>query len=421
MFKKIVLKNGLRILALPQKTTEAVTGLILVGTGSKYETKETNGLSHFLEHLFFKGTCQRPSPLLLAETLDEIGGVYNAFTAEEYTGYFAKAAANHLETILDWLADIFFNSLLPPAEIEKERKVIIEEINLYLDTPTIYISELWKELLYGDQPAGWPVAGTKETVSQLTRQQILNYLKSQYTANNTLICLAGNFSLNAGLKKVQKYFAKINPQKSKTKPIVIEEQNKPQVLLFTKQTDQTHLALGVRTFNLFHPQRFTLEILSILLGGMMSSRLFFEIREKLGLAYYVKTENESNTDTGYLMTRVGVDNQRVDQAIGAILKEYRKIREKRVSAAELKKAKENFKGHLALSLESSDAQASFYGLQELLEKRILTPEQMFKEVDKITPNDMLKLAQAIFQPNRLNLALIGPFKKKEPFEKLLKL
>ncbi|MGB9743480.1 MAG: M16 family metallopeptidase [Minisyncoccales bacterium] len=421
MYRKITLPNGLRIIAVPQKNTQAVTILILVGTGSKYETKQINGISHFLEHLFFKGTKKRPSSLLVAETLDRIGGVYNAFTSEEYTGYFAKTAADYFDLSLDWLADIFFNSLLPPVEIEKERRVIIEEINLYLDTPTLYIGDLWKSLLYGDQPAGWPVAGKKEIISQIKREQILSYLQSQYTATNTLICLAGNFSLSSAIKKIQKFFSKINQSKAKAKTAVKEKQTKPAAILLTKKTDQTHLALGVRTFNLFHPYRFALEILAIILGGMMSSRLFFEIREKLGLAYYVKTENESNTDTGYLVTRVGVDNQRTAKAITAILREYKKIAEKRISAAELKKAKENFKGHLALSLESSDAQASFYGLQEILENKILTPEQIFREVDKITPNDMLKLAKEIFQPARLNLAIIGPFKEKEYFQKLLKL
>lgn len=419
MYKRIVLPNGLRIIGVPQKTTQAVTILILVKTGSKYETKEINGLSHFLEHLFFKGTKKRPSPLLLAEELDKIGGVYNAFTSEEYTGYFAKVAKNYWLTALDWLADIYFNSLLPPVEIEKERKVIIEEINMYLDTPMIYIGELWKKLLYGDQPAGWPVAGTKETVMKITRQNLLSYLQSQYTAANTLLCVAGNFNFSSVVQQIKRYFAKIKTTPPKPKPPVKEKQNKPAVLVFYKDTDQTHLALGVRTFNLFHPQRFTLDILAILLGGIMSSRLFIRVREKLGLAYYIKTEHECDPDSGYLVTRAGVDNQRIEQAIKAILEEYKKISQKKVTLAELKKAKDNFKGRFVLQLETSDFLASFYAIQELLEERILSPQQILRKIDKITQNDILKLSKEIFQPQHLNLALIGPFKDQKRFVKLL--
>jgi len=431
MFKKITLKNGLRIITVPQKSTPAVTILVLVGTGSKYETKETKGISHFLEHLYFKGTKKRPSGLLIAEVLDKLGGVYNAFTSEEYTGYYAKVATPHFETALDWVSDIYFDSLLPKKEIEKERGVIIEEINMYLDMPMIYIGELWKTLLYGNQPAGWNIAGNKKTVSKITREQILDYMKSQYVASNTIVCIAGNISLPQAINKVKNCFSGISKTQPKSKPpvidasvnsaLIVEKQEKPKTLLFSKKTDQTHLTLGVRAFNLFHPHRFALEVLGIILGGMMSSRLFVEIRGKLGLAYYVKTEVECDPDTGYLVTNAGIDNQRVDKAILAILKEYRKISQKKISLAELKKAKENFKGRLALYLESSDAKASFCASQELLERKILTPKEIFKKIDKITINDILKVAREIFKSEKLNLALIGPFEDKEKFQKLLKL
>jgi predicted Zn-dependent peptidase len=431
MFKKITLKNGLRIITVPQKSTQAVTVLVLVGTGSKYETKETKGISHFLEHLYFKGTKKRPSGLLIAEVLDKLGGVYNAFTSEEYTGYYAKVATPHFGTALDWVSDIYFDSLLPKKEIEKERGVIIEEINMYLDTPMIYIGELWKTLLYGDQPAGWDIAGTKKTVSKITREQILDYMKSQYVASNTIVCIAGNISLPQAINKIESCFSGISKTQPKSKPpvidasvnsaLIVEKQKKPKTLLFSKKTDQTHLALGVRAFNLFHPHRFALEVLGIILGGMMSSRLFVEIRGKLGLAYYVKTEVECDPDAGYLVTNAGIDNQKVDKAILAILKEYRKISQKKISLAELKKAKENFKGKLTLYLESSDAKASFCAGQEILERKILTPEEIFKKIDKITINDILKVAREIFKSEKLNLALIGPFEDKEKFQKLLRL
>jgi len=421
MFRKTTLKNGLRIITVPQKGTQAVTALVLVGTGSKYETKKTNGISHFLEHMYFKGTKKRPSTITIAETLDKIGGVYNAFTSEEYTGYFAKVAAPHTEVALDWVSDIYLNSLLPSKEIKKERGVIIEEINMYLDMPMLYVGELWKKLLYGEQPAGWEVIGTKENVASITRQQILNYMKSQYVATNTIICLAGKFPDADIINKVKKYFSKIHTAEPRPKPSVTERQNKPQVLLFPKKTDQTHLILGVRAYPLSHPQKYTQEILGVILGGMMSSRLFIEIREKLGIAYYIKTNVDSNPDTGYLATQAGIDNKNIERAISIILREYKKLSQKKVPAKELKKAKEYIKGKTALELESSDAQAAFYAGQELLENKILTPEEIFKEIDKVSINDILKVAKDIFQPSNLNLAFIGPFKDKTKFRKLLKI
>lgn len=422
MFRKITLKNGLRIITVPQRTSQTATVLALVGTGSKYETKKTSGISHFLEHMYFKGTKKRPTALAVSEVLDKLGGVFNAFTAEEFTGYYAKVAAPQFETALEWVSDIYLNSLLPTKEIEKERKVIIEEINMYLDTPVIYVGELWKTLLYGDQPAGWDVAGTKESVSKISQQQLSNYMKSQYVSRNTIVCIAGKVSPSQVVSKVKNYFSRIKTTKNQQKSPVFEKQRKPELLLHFKKTDQSHLALGVRTFyNLFHPQRYAAELLGAILGGMMSSRLFSEIRNKLGLAYYIKTSAEADTDTGYLVTLAGVDNSRVEKAISNILKEYKKICRAKVSVAELKKAKENLKGKISLGLETSDARAFFCAGQELLENKILTPEEIFKKIDKVSVNDILKVARDIFRADRLNLTLIGPFKDKNKFQKLLKL
>jgi len=421
MFKKTTLKNGLRIITVPQKTTQAVTVLVLVGTGSKYERKKINGISHFLEHMFFKGTKKRPNLQAVSETLDKIGGIYNAFTSEEYTGYFAKVEASHFDLALDWVSDIFLNSTLPEKEIEKERGVIIEEINMYYDIPMNYVQILWQALLYGDQPAGWPVAGTKESVTKISRQDLINYLQSQYVASNTLVCLAGKFEKSSIIKKVKKHFLEIGFKKPKEKLKVIEKQTKPNLILHTRGTDQTHLCLGVRGYNLFHPQKYTLELLGTILGGMFSSRLSLIIRGELGIAYYISTSVESNTDSGYLVTQAGVDNKNIEKAISTILKEYKKISQKGVEKDELKKAKDYIKGKMALILETSDVQASFYGFQELLKKEILTSEEIYKKIDKITENDILKVAKDIFRPEKLNLALIGPFKDKKQFEKILML
>ena len=422
MYKKTTLKNGLRIITVPQKNAQTVTVLVLVGTGSKYEIKEISGISHFLEHLYFKGTKKRPSTIAVAETLDKVGGIYNAFTSEEYTGYFVKVSASQTDLALDWVSDIYLNSLLPEKEIEKEKGVIIEEINMYLDHPMSYIHSLWNKLLYGDQPAGWDIAGSKESVMGINRQDLVNYMSSQYTASNTICCVAGNFDEKEILLKIKKYFSKINIGKSKKSSPVTEKQQQPNTLLHFKKTDQTHLSLGVRGLSIFHPQKYTLQILGVILGGgMMSSRLFIEIREKLGIAYYVRTDIDLNPDTGYLATSAGIDNKNIEKAIEVILREYKKICQKKVPWQELKKAKNYIKGKTAIFLEPSDARASFYALQELLEGKILTPTQIFKKIDKVSENDILEVANNIFQPEKLNLALIGPFKDKTKFQQLLKI
>ena len=419
MFKKITLKNGLRIIVVPQKSTESVTVLALVGTGSKYESREISGVSHFLEHMFFKGTKKRQEKLEIAETLDRIGGIYNAFTSEDYTGYFAKVASSQFDLALDWVSDIFLNSLLPEKEAEREKGVIIEEINMTHDNPMSHVGLLWSKLLYGDQPAGWDIAGTKESVSQMTRQNLFDYMKSQYVASNTIVCIAGNIKEAEAIKTVKKYFTGIGATNFKSRSAVREEQKDPECILQQKETDQTHLCFGARGHNVFHPQRYAQDILGIILGGMMSSRLFMEVREKLGLAYYVRTSVESNPDTGYLVTQAGVDNDNAGKAVAAILGEYKKISLEKVPLSELKKAKEHIKGKMALLLESSDALATFYGMQELLEKEILTLKQIYGKIDKVSDKDVLKVARDIFRPDRLNLALVGPFRDKLPFQKIL--
>jgi len=419
MFKKTTLKNGLRIITVPQKGTKAVTVLVLVATGSKYEKKEINGISHFLEHMFFKGTKKRPTPITIAEPLDRVGGIYNAFTGEEYTGYFAKVDVKHFDLALDVISDIYLNSKLDSKEIKKEKRVIIEEINMYYDHPSSYVQSLWNKVLYGDQPAGRDIAGTKESVSKISRKQLADYMKTQYIGSNTIICIAGNISKDVEAK-AKKYFSKIKIGDIIKKPLVIEKQTQPESLVSFKNTDQTHFCLGVRGYNLFHPHRFTLELLGLILGGMMSSRLFIKVREELGLAYYVKTGVSSDPDTGCLVTQAGVDNKRAEKAVSAVLKEYKRISQNKISSKELKKAKDHFKGKMTLLFEASDARASFYALQELLESKILTPEQIYAKINKVSVNDILKVSKDIFKPEKLNLALIGPFKDQARFQKLLK-
>lgn len=419
-YYKHTFKNGLRLVTVPMKNTKAVTVLVLVGTGSKYETKEINGISHFLEHMFFKGTKKRPDTLAIAETLDRIGGEYNAFTTKEVTGYYAKVYNKYLDLALDWVSDIFLNSKINQKEIEREKGVIIEEINMNLDQPQRYVWRLWEQLLYGNQPAGWLTLGARKVISKLKRKDFVRYFKDHYCVKNTIIVFAGN--IDKGAKdKVLKYFKNINKKDPKDKEKVIEEQTKPKVLIHYKKTDQSHLCLGVRGYNLFHPDRYILDIMSVIMGGAFSSRLSIEIREKHGLAYHLGTTSQTYTDNGFFVGWVGVGNKRVDKAIQIILKNYRLLKTKKVDQKELKKAKDYIKGRTILSMEESDEQASFYGFQELLTNKILTLEQKFAKIEAVTANDIQRVAKDIFRPEKLNLALIGPFKNKQRFEKLLKL
>ncbi len=420
MYKKYVLDNQLRLILAPLKATKAVTVLVLVGTGSRYESKEINGISHFLEHMFFKGTKKRPNKLLIAETLDRIGGEYNAFTGKETTGFWAKVASQHLDLALDWISDILLNSKFESQEIEKERGVILEERNMYLDTPMKYVGELWEELLYGDQPIGWPIVGTIKTISSLQRKQFLDYYKRHYLSNNTVVVIAGGFDSKIAKKLAEKNFVDLTNKDNGIKEKTIENQKKPESLIYYKKTDQTHLCLGVRAYDLFHPDKYALSLLSIILGGNMSSRLFISVRENRGLAYYIRTSVDLFTDTGYLVTQAGVDNKKVEQAIKTILKEYKQIA-RTVKESELQKAKDYLKGISLLEMESSDAIASFYAAQEILTNKILTLSQKFAQIDRVKLEDIQRVACDIFQPEKLNLALIGPFRDKKFFQNLLEI
>ena len=422
MYKKITLENGLRIITVPMESSNSVTVLILVGTGSKYETKDTSGISHFLEHMFFKGTQKRPDTLTIAETLDRVGGEYNAFTSKEVTGFWAKVEKSHLDVALDWISDMFLNSKFDEKEIEREKGVIIEEVNMYLDTPTAYIGELWEELLYKDQPAGWRVIGEKENILAFNRQKILDYYQSHYSPENTIVCVAGGLSQDIE-SRIKKYFAEIKPAKAGQKLKVQEKQEESEVLVFNKKTDQTHFCLGVRAFDLFSEKKYALALLAIILGGNMSSRLFIKVRERNGLAYSIHTSADTSTDTGYLVTQAGIDHKNLEKSVQLILEEYKSLKENKITGQELQKAKNYLKGTMFLSLDSSDAQASFYTAQELLEQKILTPEEKFEKIDAVSIDDIKKVSEEIFVPEKLNLAVLGPFEKseKEKLTKLLKI
>ena len=419
-FSKKILKNGLRVVTVPMNDNPTVTVLVLVEAGSKYETKKINGVSHFLEHMCFKGTVKRPKAIDISKELDAIGSQYNAFTAQEYTGYYAKSDARHFNKIFDVVSDVYLNSTFPDTEMQKEKGVIIEEINMYEDMPQRHVQDLMMKLLYGDQPAGWNVAGEKKNILKMKRDDFVKYKKSHYLPEATLLVVAGKITEKEVLKQVRKVFGNVKNGKKTGKIKVKEKQNKPRALVNFKKTDQTHFILSVRTYDLFNKKNPALSVLSGILGGGMSSRLFQKLREEMGVGYYVRAYNDAYTDHGFFQISAGVDNKRIAEVLQAVLEECRKLKNYKVSVSELNKVKECLIGNMKLSLESSDDIANFYGGQELLKREIKSAEEKAKQIRKVTAKQVQSLASTIFKDKKLNLALIGPFKNQAKFLKNFK-
>lgn len=421
VFKKTTLPNGLRILLAPNKDSLATTVLVLVEAGSKYEPKEINGLSHFLEHMCFKGTTKRPRVLDIVSQLDGIGGAYNAFTSFEYTGYYAKAEPRHFDMILDIVSDIYLNSVFNPAEINKERGVVIEEINMYEDLPMRRVQEIFSELLYGDQPAGRPILGQKAVIKRLTREDFIKYRSEHYLSQATVVVVAGKFDEKEVLEKIKGAFKGMATGLKGKKVKTIESQDAPRVLARFKKTDQTHLVLGFRAFEIFDKRRYALEVLADILGGGASSRLYQIIREEMGAAYYLNADADLLSDHGHFALAAGVQTEKIEDVVKTALREFLLLTRERVSDEELERAKEHMTGGMMLGLETSDALAGFYGGQEIVSREILTPKEFADKIRKVTAEEIISVARDIFQNNRLNLAVIGPFEDGKKLESLLTL
>ncbi|HEY9585683.1 MAG TPA: pitrilysin family protein [Candidatus Paceibacterota bacterium] len=415
------LTNGLRVLLVPMDGQRTATALVLVEAGSKYETKEKNGISHFLEHMCFKGTTNRPSQLTIARELDSLGAEFNAFTGHEYTGYYTKVASEYLPQVLDLLSDIYCNSLFSKTDIESEKGAIVGEINMYEDIPMRKVGNLFMKLLYGDQPAGWEIAGPRELITTFTREDFLSYRKMHYVPASTIVVVAGKFDDRKVASLVKTQFGALAKGRKEGKKKVDDRQARPGVLLHHKESDQTHLVIGVRSFPLGHPDYPVLGLMAAVLGSGMGSRLFQKVRTELGLGYYVNASNESFTDHGIFSASAGVVNERAEEAVRAIVKEFRDLKNISVPPDELKKAKDMLAGRLVLGLESSDELAEFFGFQEVLHRKLRTPEELMRKMKAVTVGDIKRVARKIFTENHLNLALIGPSKGEERFRSLLKL
>ncbi|HPC31133.1 MAG TPA: pitrilysin family protein [Candidatus Paceibacterota bacterium] len=413
--------NGLRLLMVPSKEVHSFKCSVMVKTGSDYENKRNNGISHFLEHMCFKGTKKRPSNLVISQELDEVGGSYNAFTSREVTGYWTKVSDYHFKKAIDITSDIFLNSVFRESDVEKEKRVIQEEINMYLDDPKEKVWDNFFELLYKNQPAGWPIAGSKENVSKFRAGDLFSYRSSQYRAKSVVLVVSGNFKAKEIISLVKDYFRKIPGGKAKEKIKTKEKQIKPQLSLEYKKTDQTHLRLGVRGINLFDPRRYALHVLDTILGGGMSFRLWQLVREKLGAAYYVSSFVESATDRGIWGITAGIDNDRINLIISKILKEWKELKQDLITPKEIKKAKENIRGKILLATEDIHQVANYYAFDLLYKNKIETFEHYLTNILKVKPLDLNKLANDLLKPSNLNLAVIGPFKNKSRFLQILKI
>jgi predicted Zn-dependent peptidase len=419
MYRKTSLENGLRILSQKLEGTKAVTVLVLVGAGSRYENHELRGISHFLEHMFFKGASRYKNTKEVSEAIDSIGGEFNAFTGKEYAGYFVKVASENVKVAMDVLSDMLVNAKFKQDEIEKERGVILEEYNMYQDTPMYQIGWNFERLVFGDQPLGWDQIGTKELIKSVMHDDFVNYKKALYSPDNVVVAVVGNIEHAEAVDMVQEYFEMETSKKSK-EFLPLEAKNGGRVSLSEKKTEQGHVAIGFPGYSERHADHWALKLLSIVLGGNMSSRMFLGVREAKGLAYYIHTSTDNYIDGGAIVTNAGVDLTRIDEAVSGIVEQYKMVRDDGVPEDELKKAKSYLKGKMVLSLEDSEEFAHLLAKYELLHDAAKTPEEIMKLIDKVTVQDIARVAKDVFKEDSMKIAVIGPYDDVDRFEKLLK-
>jgi len=412
LYQKTVLDNGLRVITSTMPHAYSVCVGIFIGTGSRYESDDKAGVSHFIEHLCFKGTHRRATSKEICEIIEGVGGILNAGTDKEMTVYWCKVARPHFPLAIDVLADMLSNSRFEPEDIEKERQVIIEEINMSLDSPQQTVDMLIDKLVWPEHPMGRDVAGTKASVSGLGREDMLCYMKQHYTAGNTVIAISGGISHEEAVASLKDFFGswQIGPLQK-----YIAADNKQYQARFQSQhrtTEQVHLCLALPGLSLTHPDRFSLDLLNVILGEGMSSRLFVEIREKRGLAYAIQSYINHHLDTGSLTVYAGVDPTSLPTTVSAILKELRQLKEE-IPEIDLTKAKELSKGRLLLRMEDTRSVAGWLGAQELLLGEILTVDQLISIIDSTRADDLLRVAHELFTADKLNLAVVGPVEEKQ--------
>ena len=406
-FKKTMLPNGLRDITVPVGGNPSVIVLVTVETGSNYESKSENGLAHFLEHMCFKGTVNRPGVSDVVKELEGLGAQNNAFTVNESTNYYARGARKHFSKMFEIVSDLYLNPTLPVPDIEKEKGVILEEINMYEDLPQRKVWDVLSIVMYGDVPAGRSILGSKENIKKFTRPDFVNYRNKHYVASKTIIVVAGDVEEQMVLKEAKKYFRNIPSGKRVSKPAVIEKQRLPQLLTHKKKTDQTHMVMAFRTYGADDKRVPTLSVLAEILGGGLSSRLFVKLRDEMGTSYYVHAGNYECTDHGAFYIATGINVSRTREVVKVLLDECKKIIKVLVPETELQKAKEHLIGALYMGLETTDSIAEFYASQEVNTGKLKNPHELEKMIRRVTARDVMKIAKEIFRDNRLNLAIVG--------------
>jgi len=418
MFTVSRLDSGLPVLVAPTDGTAAVTVLVFAGAGSRYETGPERGVSHFLEHMFFKGGNKYRSAAEVSTAIDAVGGDFNAFTGKEYAGYYVKVAAGEVELACDVLSDMLLHARFPTGEIEKERGVIIEEYRMYQDTPMYQAGWDFETLVFGDQPLGWDTIGTEEVIRSVKQEDFQRHKRDFYTPDNLVVTFAGRIGEQQALSLGKQYFGAIQGKKARAFAPVEPHAGK-QVGITTKQTEQAHLVFGVEGVSALHKDHFAQRLLSIILGGSMSSRMFLRIREARGLCYYISTSTDNYLDTGLLSTRAGVDQSRLHEAVSAIRHEYELCAAEGVKPEELRRAKNFLKGKTTLSMEDSEERAHFFGKQQLLYPKVRDVSEYYAEFEKVTTKQVNALAHRLLTKDRFRLIVIGKEKDKGKLEELL--
>jgi len=413
MFTQKKFSNGLRLIVSPVPSTKAVTVLVLVGAGSRYESQRERGIAHFLEHMFFKGGERFSTPREVSETIDTIGGDFNAYTGKEYAGYYIKCASEKKEVAFDVLGDMLLNTKLDENDIARERGVILEELNMYEDTPMYQIGWDFEKLLFGDTPMGRDQIGLPENIRSFSPDDFRAYRADLYTPDNTVLIVSGDISFAEAEALTKTFFPFPITKKNRTAEQVAEFSEEKYIEIRTKKTEQAHLVIGFPGLPFGHADEFAVRLLAILLGGNMSSRMFLHVREKLGLCYSISTSTDHYSDVGVISTHAGVDVSRVPEAITAIMHEYRSMAECGVEEKELEKAKSYLKGKLVLRMEDSEEIASFLGVQAMLRGEIFPLETLFEKIERVSSADIVRVARDIFLSHLPRLALIGSFAGKE--------
>ena len=419
VYERTTLSNGLRVLTAPLPHAQSVACYIMLAAGSRYENASNRGIAHFAEHMFFKGTEKRPSSRDLTTVVDGMGGEFNAFTSKEYTGYYIRCAGEKRDTALDVLVDMIRNSKFDSEELEREKGVILEEMNMYFDTPRDYVSSIYEELLFGDNPLGWETLGKRDTVKAATRETFTDYLGHWYTPARMVVGVAGMVGDDL-IPRLEDLLGDMSGNGTGAPtPAAVDHSSEPRVRVHSKDSDQAQICVGVPSYPLAHPDRYALQLLGTVLGTGMSSRLFLEVRERRGLAYYVYGLNSAYTDAGTLYAQGGVDINRVDEAISVIVEEFRKMAEEIVPADELEKARALAKGRFVLQTESPNGLILFGLRREVLEGTAPEPEELLAGLDAVTAEDVQRVAQDVIGTQGMRLAVIGPFDDPARFEKLL--